>query len=100
TARFGQKAAHRLRAQMIQRILAFPSRVVNRGDGGDLMVRATSDVRKVTGILGNAVPETLVAAVQVLLTFLFLILLSPILAAVAVVGMLGIGVVTRWYLRR
>ena len=100
TARFGQKAAHRLRAQMIQRILGLPSQVVNHGDGGDLMVRATTDVGRVTGVLGNAVPEILVAAVQVVLTFVFLILLSPILAGVTVGGMLGIAVVTRWYLRR
>ncbi len=100
TARFGQKAAHRLRAQMIHRILALPSRVINRGDGGDLMVRATTDVSKVTGILSNEIPQMLVAVVQVLLTFLFLVLLSPVLAGVAVVSMIGIVVVTRWYLRR
>lgn len=100
TARFGERTSQRLRRSMVQRVLGLPPRVADRADTGDLLVRATSDVQRVTGILSNAAPEMLVAIVQVVLTFAFIVLLSPPLALTTVLSMVGIVVATRWYLRR
>ncbi|MGN7187580.1 ABC transporter ATP-binding protein [Microbacterium enclense] len=100
TARFGQKVSQRLRRSIIDRVLDLPARVVDKADAGDLMVRTTSDTSNVTGIFSNAAPEMLISMVQIVLTFVFIAILSPLLAVVAIVGMLGIPLVTRWYLRR
>lgn len=100
TARFGQKVSQRLRRSIIDRVLNLPARVVDKADAGDLMVRTTSDTNNVTGILSNAAPEMLISIVQIVLTFVFIAVLSPLLAVVTVIGMLGIPLVTRWYLRR
>jgi ABC-type multidrug transport system, ATPase and permease components len=54
----------------------------------------------VTRILTGAAPEMLISIVQVVLTFVFIAILSPLLALVTIVGMLGIVFVTHWYLRR
>mgnify|MGYP001363767757 CR=1 FL=1 len=100
TARFGQRTSQRLRRSMVDRVLNLPARTVHKADTGDLMVRTTRDTENVTGILSNAAPEMLIAIVQVVLTFVFIAILSPLLALVTVIGLLGIVVVTRWYLRR
>lgn len=85
---------------MVDRVLALSPRVVDTADTGDLVTRATTDVQRVTGILSNAAPEMLIPAVQIVLTFAFIVVLSPLLALTTIVGMLGIVVVTRWYLHR
>jgi ATP-binding cassette subfamily C protein len=100
TARLGQRMSQRLRRSMIDRVLDLPARTVDNADAGDLLVRTTSDTQNVTQILTGAAPEMLISIVQVVLTFVFIAVLSPLLALVTVVGMLGIVVVTRWYLRR
>lgn len=100
TARLGQKVSQRLRRSIIDRVLELPARVVDRADTGDLLVRTTRDTSAVTGIFSGAAPEMLIAMVQILLTVTLVMALSPLLAVVAVLGMLGIPLVTRWYLRR
>lgn len=100
TAKFGQRVSQRLRRSMVDRVLNLPARTVDSADTGDLLVRTTSDTQRVTGMLSNAAPEMLIAIVQVVLTFIFIAVLSPVLAIVAIIGMLGIPFVTRWYLRR
>lgn len=100
TARFGQHVSQRLRRSIVDRVLTLPARTVDNADTGDLMVRTTSDTQKVTGILSNAAPEMLISIVQVVLTFVLIAILSPLLATVALIGMLGIPFVTSWYLRR
>ena len=42
----------------------------------------------------------LVAALQTLLIFVVLFALDPLLGAIGLVGLLGIAVALRWYLRR
>jgi ATP-binding cassette subfamily C protein len=100
TARYGLRLSQRLRRSIVDRVLDLPARIVDKADGGDLMVRTTNDTRNVTGIFSNAAPEMLISIVQVVLTFIFIAVLSVPLAIVTIVGMLGIPVVTRWYLRR
>ncbi|NNC12367.1 ABC transporter ATP-binding protein [Planctomonas sp. JC2975] len=100
TARFGQRASQRLRRSMIDRVLDLPPRVVDNADTGDLLVRSTSDTDNVTGILSSAAPQMLISIVQVVLTFVFIAILSPLLALVTVIGVLGIVFATRWYLAR
>jgi ATP-binding cassette subfamily C protein len=100
TARFGQRMSQQLRRSMIERVLDLPARIVDNADTGDLLVRTTGDTQNVTGILSGAAPEMLIPIVQVMLTFVFIAVLSPLLAVVTIIGMLGIVFVTRWYLRR
>lgn len=100
TARFGERSSRRLRREMVDRVLALPPRIADTADTGDLVVRSTTDVQRVTGILSNAVPEMLIPIVQVVLTFAFIVVLSPLLALTTIVGLLGIVAATRWYLHR
>ncbi|WP_158299793.1 ABC transporter ATP-binding protein [Glycomyces paridis] len=100
TARFGLRLSQRLRRSIVDRVLNLPARIVDKADTGDLMVRTTGDTRRVTGIFSSAAPEMLVSIVQVVLTFVFVAVLSVPLAIVTIIGMLGIPLVTRWYLRR
>ncbi|GID91611.1 ABC transporter ATP-binding protein [Amorphoplanes digitatis] len=98
--RFGERTAARVRERFLDRALALPASVVERVPAGDLTARGTVDVGTVAATLRDAIPEVLIAAVQALFVLVAVFLLDPLLGAVALLGLAGIPVVTRWYLRR
>ncbi|MFI7599823.1 ABC transporter ATP-binding protein [Actinoplanes sp. NPDC049681] len=98
--RFGERTAARVREGFLDRALALPASVAERVPTGDLATRGTADVGAVATTLRDAVPEVLIAAGQALFVLAAVFVLEPLLGAVAVLGLAGIPVVTRWYLRR
>ncbi|MDT0343537.1 ABC transporter ATP-binding protein [Streptomyces litchfieldiae] len=98
--RFGERTSARVREQYVDRALALPASVVERAGAGDLTARGTADVGAVAVTLRDAGPDILIAGVQALFILGAVFLISPLLGACGVLGLLGIGVVVRWYLRR
>jgi ABC-type multidrug transport system fused ATPase/permease subunit len=98
--RFGERTAARLRERFLDRALALPTSFVERAGTGDLTARATTDVGTVTAFLRDAAPNVLIAAVQALLILSAVLVLSPLLGGIGVVGLSGIWFAVRWYLRR
>jgi ATP-binding cassette, subfamily C, bacterial len=98
--RFGERTAARVRERFVDRALHLPASVVERVPAGDLTARGTGDVGTLAATLRDAVPEVLIAAVQALFVLVAVFLIDPVLGAVALGGLSGISVATRWYLRR
>ncbi|MEV6258910.1 ABC transporter ATP-binding protein [Nocardia sp. NPDC051911] len=99
-ARFGERAAARLRERFLKRTLALPAATVEHVPTGDLVTRGTTDVGSVAHALRNAAPEVFVAAVQAVLIIAAVLVLNPLLGVCALLGMIGIVTALRWYLRR
>ncbi|MFC0437991.1 ABC transporter ATP-binding protein [Kutzneria buriramensis] len=98
--RFGERVAAAVRERFLERVLALPAALVARVSTGDLTTRATGDVSTVAATLRSGVPELLVAAVQAAFVLVAVLVVNPLLGACGVVGLFGIVVVLRWYLRR
>lgn len=98
--RFGERVAAAVRERFLERILALPAASAARASTGDLTARATGDVSTVAATLRSGAPELLVAAVQAAFVLVAVLVVNPLLGACGVVGLLGIVVALRWYLRR
>ncbi|MEV4556531.1 ABC transporter ATP-binding protein [Kitasatospora sp. NPDC049285] len=98
--RFGERAAARVREQLLDRILALPAGVAERAGTGDLTSRGTTDAAAVGTTLRDAAPELLVAAAQALFILAALLTVSPLLGSCGLLGVLGVSLGARWYLRR
>ncbi|MDJ0105738.1 ABC transporter ATP-binding protein [Rhodococcus erythropolis] len=99
-ARFGERAAARIRETFLERTLALPASIVEHVPTGDLITRGTTDVGSVANALRNAAPEVFVAVVQASFIVVAVLVLNPLLGVCALAGMAGIFAVTRWYLSR
>lgn len=99
-ARFGERAAARIRERFLDRTLALPAAVVEHTPAGDLTTRGTTDVDAVATTLRSAAPEVSVAAVQSLSVIVAVLALDPLLGACGLSCLAVITVVLRWYLRR
>ena len=98
--RFAERSLARLREEFVDRTLALPTAVVERAGTGDLMSRTTADVATVGGALRDAAPEVFMGTLQATLIFGAMLLLSPPLAGLALLGISGLWFASRWYLRR
>ncbi len=98
--RFGERTAARLREQLTDRLMRLPARTVERAGTGDLTARATADAGLVALVLRDAAPAVLFALIQALIIIVAVVLLSPLLGAVALVSLIAIPLALRWYLRR
>ncbi|MEV6521594.1 ABC transporter ATP-binding protein [Longispora sp. NPDC051575] len=98
--RFGERTAGRVREEFVDRALALPASVTERAVTGDLTARGTTDVAKVATALRDAVPDVFIALVQVLFILGAVFVLDPRLGACGLLGLVGMVVATRWYLRR
>ncbi len=98
--RFGERAAARLREDLVDRLMQLPARTVERAGTGDLTSRAITDVGLVSFALRDAAPEMVFALVQALIILVAVVLLSPLLGVVGLVALAAVPVVLRWYLRR
>jgi ABC-type multidrug transport system fused ATPase/permease subunit len=90
----------RLREDFMRQVLALPLSVVERAGTGDLVSRTTADVDTLARTVRFAIPETLIAAVTVLLTVVAAVIVSPIAALPCIVGLPTIVIGMRWYLKR
>ncbi|GAB1510255.1 ABC transporter ATP-binding protein [Actinophytocola sp. KF-1] len=98
--RFAERSLARLREEFVDRTLALPTAVVERAGTGDLMSRTTADVATVGAALRDAAPEVFMGALQGTLIFGAMLVLSPPLAGLALLGISGLWFASRWYLKR
>ncbi|MCZ4119885.1 ABC transporter ATP-binding protein [Streptomyces sp. H39-S7] len=99
-ARFGERAAARIRERFLDRTLALPAAVVEHTSTGDLTTRGTTDVDDVATALRTAAPEVLIASAQALFIIGAVLVLDPLLGVCGLSCLVVITVVLRWYLRR
>jgi ABC-type multidrug transport system fused ATPase/permease subunit len=98
--RFGERTAARIRDGYLNRALALPASVVERVPAGDLAARGTTDVDAVAATLRDALPDVIIAIVQVLFVVAAVLVVQPLLGVSGLLGLSGIWFTTRWYLRR
>jgi ATP-binding cassette subfamily C protein len=98
--RFGERALARLREEFVDRVLALPTRVVERSGTGDLTTRASADVGTVGTSLRGALPEISMALLQVLVLVVAVTWFHPLLGLCALLGLPLMWPAARWYLRR
>ena len=98
--RFGERTSARLREQFVDRLLALPTRTVERVGTGDLAARATTDVARVALILRDAAPDVVFALIQATIITVAVLVLDPLLGLCGIGGLVGIWFALRWYLRR
>ncbi|WP_404868801.1 ABC transporter ATP-binding protein [Kitasatospora griseola] len=98
--RFGERAAARVREQLVDRILALPAATAERTGTGDLTSRGTTDATAVGETLRDAAPELFVAAAQSLFILGAILTVSPLLGSCGLLGVVGVALGARWYLRR
>ncbi|OKJ07427.1 ABC transporter ATP-binding protein [Kitasatospora sp. CB01950] len=98
--RFGERAGARVREQLLDRVLALPAATAERAGTGDLTSRGTTDATAVGETLRDAAPELFVAAAQALFVLGAILTVSPLLGSCGLLGVVGIALGARWYLRR
>ncbi|MFE2032597.1 ABC transporter ATP-binding protein [Streptomyces scopuliridis] len=98
--RFGERTSARIRERLVGRALALPASTIERAGTGDLTTRGTTDVTAVGTTLRDAGPDVFIAGIQVLFILGAVFVLDPLLGACGLLGLLGIRIATRWYLRR
>ena len=99
-ARFGERAAARVRERFTDRVLALPAVGVEHAPAGDLATRGTADVDSVAATLRLAAPQMFVAGLQCLFIVVAVLLLDPLLGACGLACLAVVTVALRWYLRR
>ncbi|MFJ4676025.1 ABC transporter ATP-binding protein [Kitasatospora sp. NPDC088783] len=98
--RFGERSAAKVREQLLDRVLALPAATAERAGTGDLTARGTADSTAVGETLRDAAPELFVAGAQILFILGAILTVSPLLGGCGLIGILGIALGARWYLRR
>jgi ABC-type multidrug transport system fused ATPase/permease subunit len=96
----GEHVFAQLREQFMTSALALPMGVLEKGGTGDLVSRTTQDISAVSETVRRALPESLIAAVTVLLTLVAAVLTSPVIAPVYLLTVPILIVAMRWYLKR
>jgi ABC-type multidrug transport system fused ATPase/permease subunit len=100
SAKLGERALAEIREEFVSRALTLPLSTVERAGTGDLLTRSSRDVNTLREAVRYAAPEILIGLVVSVLTMVALVLVSPLLAALALVGAPVLIAATRWYLRR
>jgi ABC-type multidrug transport system fused ATPase/permease subunit len=95
-----EKIFAELREDFMRRVLGLPLSTVERAGTGDLVSRTTADVDSLARTVRFAVPETLIAAVTVVLTVAAAFWVNPLAALPCLAGVPALWISTRWYLRR
>ncbi|MGI5239882.1 ABC transporter ATP-binding protein [Dactylosporangium sp. CA-139066] len=98
--RFGERTAARIRIGFLSRALNLPASVIERVPPGDLAARGTTDVDAVAGTLRDVLPGAFVAGVHLVLLLAAVLVIDPLLGIASLLGLSGIVVAGRWYLRR
>jgi ATP-binding cassette subfamily C protein len=98
--RQAERVLARIRDEFVDRTLTIPTSVIERAGPGDLMARSTGDIEAIGSTLRDAGPQVIAATVQVLFILIAIFLVTPLLGLFGVLGLVGIGLVARWYLRR
>lgn len=99
TAGVGEDVMADLRTRTFAHAVAVPQAATEQLPPGDLVSRLTDDVTVLTTTVRMALAELAIAFLTIVLTGAALVLVSPVLAAVAVLGLPWPALATRWYLR-
>jgi len=97
---FGEMVFAQLREEFIETVTSLPLSTVERAGTGDLVARTTNDVNRLQHAVRFGVPRVIVAVVTITLTVAASLLMSPLVAVAMFVGVPGMLVVVRWYLKR
>lgn len=100
SARVGERILRTIREGFIRDVLSVPLAEIERADRGDLITRTTRDVDNLSRAVRSAVPDTIIAAVTIIITLGAIILVAPGLAAACLIAVPLLWAGTRWYLRR
>ena len=95
----GEKVFAQLREEFLASVLALPLIAVERAGTGDLLSRTTNDIEALSRTVRFALPEWMVAIVQAALTFIAMLLVSPLASVASLVSIPFIYLSTRYYLR-
>ncbi|WP_149830551.1 ABC transporter ATP-binding protein [Streptomyces tailanensis] len=100
SAALAEDVLARVREDLMEGMVRLPLQSVERAGTGDLVARTTSDVNRLGHTVRFAGPHFFVASVTALATVVGMLLVSPPLTAVLVLGLPLVIGATRWYLRR
>ncbi|GII95260.1 ABC transporter ATP-binding protein [Sinosporangium siamense] len=100
SAKLGEKVLAELREEFVDTVVSLPLAVVERAGTGDLVTRTTRDVDVLSRSVRMAVPDTLTAAMTILLTMGALVLVGPLMVLPCLVAVPVLWAATRWYLAR
>ncbi len=89
-----------IRQEFVGRVLDLPLSTAEESGSGDLIARASRDVDSLARTAQYAMPAILTATFTVVLTAIGIVVTSPALSVVVVVGIPPVVLATRWYLRR
>jgi ABC-type multidrug transport system fused ATPase/permease subunit len=95
----GETIFAQLREEFLASVLELPLIEVERAGTGDLLSRTTNDIEALSRTVRFALPEWLVALVQALLTFIAMLLISPLASLASLVSVPFLVLSTRYYLR-
>ena len=91
----GQGTQKDIRDKLFTHMQTLPIRYFDTHPVGDLMSRYTSDVDSLRQMISQAIPQLAHSAITIVVTFGAMLLLSPILAGVVVITVIGIFFVTK-----
>jgi len=97
---FGQGVLASARERIVRFVLALPLSRIESSSSGDLVTRVTRDVQTMSSAARDALPAFILEGVLILLSFVAIIINSPLLALPTLVSMCLLVFVVRWYLRR
>lgn len=100
TTVFGNDILARARERVVRSVLRLPLSRVEQASSGDLVTRVTRDVGVMAEAAQWALPQAMISGAVVLLTFVALVLTSPLLAVPNLVGIALFVLTASWYLRR
>lgn len=95
----GESIFAELREGFLASVLDLPLIEVERAGTGDLLSRTTNDIEALARTVRFALPEWLVALVQALVTFVAMLLVSPLASVACLVSVPFLFFSTRYYLR-
>jgi len=95
----GETIFAQLREEFLASVLELPLIEVERAGTGDLLSRTTNDIEALSRTVRFALPEWLVALIQTLLTFIAMLIISPLASVASLVSVPFIVFSTRYYLR-
>lgn len=95
----GESIFAQLREEFLASVLELPLVEVERAGTGDLLSRTTNDIEALARTVRFALPEWLVAIVQALVTFVAMLLVSPLASIACLISIPFLYFSTRYYLR-
>ncbi len=91
----GQGVLRHVRDDMFEHMQTLPIRYFDQNTNGSIMSLYTNDTDTLRQMINQSIPQTLMASVMIVATFISMLVLSPLLTILAVVMILVMFIVTR-----